>query len=364
MQPSPIDLPMPSAQGRAPIPIDRAGGRRLVLALQTGGGRAVAENLRRVAAEPRLLEQLRRIVVVDQVGEPVAAEAAAELGRSVAWLLRVVEQRDLGVAGGLARGLQEALSERGAQEVLLVGAGALIDAAALLGPLAVVRADPGFDVLSWRAMGDPAAGIAALLPLDAVRAVGLTHAGLGTGALADLVLRAHAAGFRARPADAGVEAAGAAVPTVRERLLLTMLHEPTAARGPALRAGLAAEVRALRALRSGEVAARHRDVAAVLVAPESEAATAVRAGAEASPSGRGAVRQGLLLHVDLWRDWAGLRRRVRAAAFELAAPEGWAARFAEPEQSTSTAESRSRATGAHGTARAQRSGASSAPRSA
>lgn len=361
MQPTTV-LPEPLAQGRAPLAIDGASGRRLVLALQ-GGGRATAENLRRVAAEPRLLEQLRRIVVVDQVGEPVPAEAAAALGRSAAWLLRVVEQRDLGVAGGLARALQEALSERGAQEVLLVREGALLDPAALLGPLAAVRADAGFDVLSWHAGGDPAAGAAALLPLDAVRAVGLAHAGLGTGALADLVLRAHAAGFRARPAEGGVDAAGAAAPTVRDRLLLTMLHEPTAARGAVLHAGLAAEVRALRALRYGEVAARHRDVAAVLVAPEEEAAPAVRAGAEASPSGRGAVRRGLLLHVDLWRDWAGLRRRVRAAAFELAAPEGWAARFAEPEPATSTGEPRSSASG-RSTARARRFDGPSVRRSA
>ena len=244
---------------------------------------------------------------------------------------RVAPLRHVVVPVGAADLAAEALAavlldaDADADAVLLVDAGVTVDPAAVRAALEVVAADDAVDVVAWREAGDPAVCWAALLPLDALRAVGLTHAGLTRVLLADLVLRAQAAGFLAVDARSGATAVRPLVPTVRDRVLLAMLHEPIAARTRVVRASLTAEARSLVGRRWAEVAVRHRDVAAVLVAADADERAALLAGS-AAVLPAGVVQQAVSLHVRLWLDWSRLRRLARAAAFEQAAPEGWAAR--------------------------------------
>jgi hypothetical protein len=277
MQPALAARPAPArVAAAAPTGPDRA----LVLAMHAAAGSVeVLENLRRAAADPGLLAQLRRIVVVDQTGSGVAAAAREALGPDAVRLLRVVAQRDLGAAGGVARALHEALADSGAGAVLLLDEGSLLQPAAVLPAIAAVRADDAVDVVAWTAPDDPAACRAVLLPVDAVRATGLAHGGLTGGVLADLVLRADAAGFRPLEVRDGVTTTRGRVASAEDRALLAMLHEPVAARGRVLRAGL---------------------------------------GADPASWWR---------RVRAWRDWRMLRHEARAAALVRAAPETWAVRF-------------------------------------
>lgn len=248
----------------------RATSRHLVLALPASGDASpVVETVRRVAADPALLARIARIVVVQQGAGPVV------LPEALRPLIRVVEQRDLGPAGGVARALHEALAEEGADAVLLVADGGVLDVASVLPAVDAVRADDRLDVAAWIAPGDDAACGAVLLPFDAVRGTGSAHPDLTGAVLADLVLRAEATGFLPLRVSGGVD--GAPVPTVRDRTLLAMLHEPVSARSRVLRAG---------------------------------------AG-------------GPLDRVGLWASWRTRRREARAAALVRAAPEGWSVRFLE-----------------------------------
>ncbi|WP_375388312.1 hypothetical protein [uncultured Amnibacterium sp.] len=260
---------------------------------------------------------------------------------------RVVVAKGIGTADRVAAALTSALADPDAHAVLLVDAGVDIGPAAVRAAAERLAADDAVDVIAWRRDGDPASCVAALLPLDAVRAVGLAHAGLTRAALADLVLRADAAGFRAVDATDRVDASRAAGPTARDRILLALLHEPVAARGRVLRAGLLTEARSLLAGRRVEVAARHRDLAAVLAAPAADERTALREGGALVVPG-GVLQRSWTLHVRLWFGWARLRRIARAGAFEGAAPEAWATRRSEavaPVTDTRTDGERGRAEG-------------------
>ncbi|MGT2426992.1 glycosyltransferase [Amnibacterium kyonggiense] len=93
----------------------------------------VAANLRRLASAPELLRRVRRVVVVDQGGSPVAedpavATAAAELGDVV----RLLRQANLGGSGGYSRILQESVAERGADVAVFLDDDIQIEPASLL----------------------------------------------------------------------------------------------------------------------------------------------------------------------------------------------------------------------------------------
>jgi len=96
-------------------------------------------------------------------------------------------------------------------------------------------------------------------------------------------------------------------------------------RTPLLAAGLAADLRALLAFRTGLVAERHRMLRALLRGPGAEQT------AEPVPS-RGAraalPADAARLHARLWIAWPGLRRAYRKGAVERASAEAWQRRLA------------------------------------
>ncbi|TDS77393.1 glycosyltransferase [Amnibacterium kyonggiense] len=116
-------------------------GGRAVLGMPTmDRGPFVAANLRRLASAPELLRRVRRIVVVDQGGSPVAddpavAAAADDLGDVV----RLLRQANLGGSGGYSRILQEALAEQGADVAVFLDDDIQIEPASLLRSIAFGR---------------------------------------------------------------------------------------------------------------------------------------------------------------------------------------------------------------------------------
>lgn len=264
-----------------PSPAGVPGG--LVIGLVASGQERLRAALRRVAAAPELLAVTARIVVVD-AGSTPSATVLREAVRLPAGVLDVVRRPDAGRAEALARALAEAVDEPSAGWVLLLDDVALTEPDLLLTAFETARRSPSAAVVGLR---DPAAvdaapvsWWAAVLPLDAIRAIGSTLPEAGDQALADLVLRAEAAGFR----SSVLPAAGPVPrPDPAGAMLLALLHAPVAARTPVLAAALAAELRAGRA-----------------------------------PS--------LLRALRLWLAWPRLRAANRIGALERASMESWAAR--------------------------------------
>lgn len=260
----------------------------LVIGVVTTGQERLRAALRRVAAAPELLAVTARIVVVD-AGRTPSATILREAVRLPAGLLQVVRCPDADRAEALARALAGAVGEPRAGWVLLLDDVALTQPDLLLAAFETARCSPSAEVVGLRdssaVHAGPGSWWGAALPLDAVRAVGWTLPEAGEQALAELVLRADAAGFRstvlAAPGPAPRrDPAGA--------ILLALLHEPVAARTPVLVAALAEELRAGRA-----------------------------------PS--------LLRALRLWLAWPRLRALHRTGALERASIESWAARFSDPD---------------------------------
>lgn len=275
----------------APSPADA-----VVLAVVATDQERLRSGLRRAAASPELLAALTRVVVLD-AGRTPSATVLREAVRLPAGLLRVVRQPD-GAAAAVARALAEATAEPGAGAVIVLGDAALADPGVLAA--AVARRSPGSEVVGLRDAAarerGPAGWWGAVLPLDAVRAVGATLPEAGAVALADLVLRAEAAGFRST-----VLPAAGPVPQVAEadRLRLALLHAPTAARTRLLVDGLAGDARLALALRFRELAHRR------------EALRTLGAGSRAV----------------LWARWPALRRRARDGVLDRASMDEWTLRF-------------------------------------
>jgi hypothetical protein len=288
----------------APAPAARVAGGGIVLAMPAGGSvDAAAERLRRLAAAPSLQPLVRRIVV--GTAEPLPAVPPARV--------RVVHQVGRGRAAAVARLLREATAEPDAAAVLLLDERADVDPGPLLDALARCAATDAVDVVAVHAAGEPETVLAALLPLDAVRAVGSASPELEDAVVADLVRRADAAGFRALAVPVAADGAARCAPA--DRLLLALLHEPVRVRGPLLRRALAEDLLALLARRTAEVAARHAALRALL------------AGAPAGSARRAGPGASALLAARLWWAWPSLRRRVREGALDRTAPEAWAVRL-------------------------------------
>lgn len=264
-----------------PSPAGVPGG--LVIGLVASGQERLRAALRRVAAAPELLAVTARIVVVD-AGRTPSATVLREAVRLPSGLLDVVRRPDVGRAEALARALAEAIDEPRAGWVLLLDDVALTQPDLLLTAFETARCSPSAEVVGLRdpsaVEAGPASWWGAVLPLDAIRAIGSTLPEAGEQALADLVLRADAAGFRSTV----LEAPG---PVPRRdadgAILLALLHAPVSARTPVLAAALAAELRAGRA-----------------------------------PS--------LLRSLRLWLAWPRLRATQRIGALDRASIESWAAR--------------------------------------
>ena len=287
----------------------------VVLAVLRTSGDLLRVATARLASAPDLLAVTTRVVVLDPRPAAVARGAVAGLP---AGLVRVVRRPGADAPAALAAALAAALEETGARAVLVVEDRALRDPEALVA--AVVRSvgSAASDVVG---LCDPAAPDAsprswwaAVVPFDALRAVGSALPEAGSAALADLVLRADAAGFRA----AAIRAPGPVPrPTTAERLRIALLHEPVAARTPLLAAGTVRALGALLALRTAPVTREHAELRSLLglrpvrTVPGSLPAEAVR------------------LRLRLWFAWPALRRAARVGAFDRASAAAWAGRAAE-----------------------------------
>jgi hypothetical protein len=301
----------------------------LVIGLVATGQERLRAALRRVAAAEGLLAVTARIVVLDGGGTP-SATLLREAVRLPTGLLRVLRAPHAGRAEALARVLAEAAGEAHASSVLLLDDVALTDPATLLTAFEAGRRSPSMDVIGLRAPAAAASGPAgwwgAVLPLEAVRAVGATLPEAGEAALADLVLRAEAAGFRptALLADGPVpphDPVGA--------LLLGLLHAPAQARTRLLAAALRADLRALLTLQPGPVAHRHVVLRTLLLGP---AAFGTLPPATAAPARFAALpADAVRLHARLWLAWPRLRRRFRVGVLDRASAEAWAVRSAAGE---------------------------------
>ncbi|MGT2426049.1 hypothetical protein [Amnibacterium kyonggiense] len=289
---------MQTLDARPPVRPGVADG--VVLALRATDGDRLRAALHRIAAEPDLLDRLRRVVVVD-----AGATASAAALRLPAGLLRVVRRPAASAPEALSLRLLAALDET-ASDVLVLDDAALADPAALLA--ATVRRSPATAVVGLRdaaaAGSGPLSWWGVLLPLDAIRAVGAALPEAGGAALADLVLRAEAAGFR----SAVIDAPGP-VPAVREvdRVLLALLHGGADAAPVVLRTGIAGDLRLLH--RPGDLLGRRADLRDLLAAA-GEARTSL-------PRLRTALA------------WRTLQRRVRAGALERASEAAWVERLGD-----------------------------------
>ncbi len=295
----------------------------LVLGLVRTDDEALGAALHALAATPELLEGAARVVVVDRGAEPAALTVEAAL--LPVGLLRTVRAPGGDRAAALAAVLREAVAERAAEAVLLLDDAAVLDPDALLEAVHRGQRSTASDVvgLTASAAPRPAPGTwwGALLPLDAVRAVGFTLPEARDLALAELVLRAEAAGFRP---DVVRAAAPLPVSSPTDALLLALLHAPIGMRSGLLAAGLADDLRALLAFRTGVVAERHRGLRALLRGPGADAADPAPTRGTRSALPGDAVR----LHVRLWIAWPRLRRAYRTGAVERASFEAWEARLA------------------------------------
>jgi hypothetical protein len=289
-----------------------AGG--LVLAVRATGQGRLRSALRRVAADPALLAVLTRVVVLD-AGRTPSATVLREAVRLPPGRLRVVRRPDAGAPEVLARALAEAVGEPGAAAVLVLDDASLVEPAVLLDAFDRARHAAASDVVGLR---DPAAidpgpmsWWGAVLPLDAVRAIGAALPEANDGALAELVLRAASAGFRSTVLDAA-----GPVPDVAEvdRLLIALLHGPVGARTALLAAGIAQDLRLVLAFRHREVVLRSAALRVLLSGPERPR----RGGGIALVAPR----------LRLWVAWPALRRRYRSGALARASAEEWALRFA------------------------------------
>jgi hypothetical protein len=328
MQP-PVAVHPSATHSALPHPELRVGAmppEALVIGLVPTGQERLRAALHRVAAAPDLLAVTARIVVVDP-GRTPSATVLREAVRLPAGLLRVLHAPGAGRPEVLTRALAEATAEPRAAAVLLLDDVALTDAGALLAAFEAARCSPSGDVVGLRAPlaanAGPASWWGAVLPLDAVRAIGAALPESGGAALAEVVLRAESAGFRptARVVDGPVperDPVGA--------LLLGLLHSPARARTPLLTGALLADARALLSLQPRSVARRHAELRGLLSGPEALAVArsdpAARVRFAALPAD--AVR----LHVRLWLVWPGLRKRFRVGALDRASAEAWAHRFA------------------------------------
>jgi hypothetical protein len=317
---SPLLVP-PAPDAATAAPAGRAARGGLVLAMRAGRSvEAAAERLRRLAASPALEPAVRRIVVV--TAEPLPAVPPARV--------RVVHQVGPGRAAAVARLLHEAAAAADAAAVLLLDERADVDPDLLVDALARCAGTDAFDVVALHAAGERETVLAALLPLDAVRAVGSASPELEDAVVADLVRRADAAGFRALAVPAAADRAARCAP--EERLLLALLHEPVRARDAQLRRALAEDLLDLLALRTAEVARRHAALRGLLAGVPAEPADAgapasgVRGLLAAQRRSRALLGASAVLAARLWWAWPTLRRRVRRGAFDRAAPEAWAVR--------------------------------------
>lgn len=283
------------------------GTRDVVLAVLASGQERLRAALRLVAAEPALVDALARVVVLDAGSVPSATVLPAAV-RLPAGLLRIVRQAEATRPVALARALVEAVAEPGASTVLVLDDVALTEPAALLEALRVARGSTASDVVGLRDPGavdpSPASWWGAVLPVDAVRALGGTLPEAGDVALAELVLRADAAGFRQQ-----VVAAGGPVPVVAEadRILLALLHAPLPARTAVLLDGLATDLRLLLGLRLRDLLARRRALEELL------------------------GRRSIAPRLRLWCAWPALRRAARVGAVERASADEWALRLLDAE---------------------------------
>lgn len=306
----------------------------LVIGVVATGQQSLRAALRRVAAVPALLDATERIVVVDR-GRAPAATLLAEAVRLPAGLLRVERNGGEDQASALARLLAATAEEVGAHAVLVLDDSSLTEPDILLEAFRLARRSAASDVVGLRAPDadaawGPAAWWGAVIPLDAVRAVGWALPEAGDHALADLVLRAESAGFRSTvvavagpvPSSAGYGAG---------RLLLGLLHAPLRARTALLAVDLAADARHLLALRPGEVLRRHAELRALLGgAAASDRAAALAGDRIAAERHRFAAlpADSLRLHARLWHEWPSLRRASRSGALDRASAASWTARFA------------------------------------
>ena len=116
-------------------------GGRAVLGMPTmDRGPFVAANLRRLASAPGLLRQVVRVVVVDQGNTPVAEDpAVVEAAETLAGILRLLRQPNLGGSGGYSRIMQEATEEQRADVVVFLDDDIEVEPASLLRSLAFGR---------------------------------------------------------------------------------------------------------------------------------------------------------------------------------------------------------------------------------
>jgi hypothetical protein len=299
MQPSVLVLPSvtPPVAGASSRP------DLLVIGLVATGQERLRAALRRVAADPELLGVTARIVVVD-AGRTPSATVLREAVRLPTGLLRVVRRPDAGRADVLSSAIVEALEESRATSLLLVDDTALTEPQALLAAFRRARGSASSDVVGLRdpaasALG-PASWWGAVLPLDAVRAIGAALPEAGEQALAELVLRAESTGYRSTV----LEAPGP-VPEADPvgGLLLALLHAPASARTPLIGREL---------VRLRPRAGRGAALRALLAGPEP-----------------GAGRRVALPLLRLWLTWPALRRRYRSGALDRASAEAWTARFVD-----------------------------------
>lgn len=285
-------------------PVETASACDVVLAVRATGQEPLRAALRRLADRPDVLDRVRRVVVID-AGTVPSSTVLQQAVRLRAGLLRVVRLPDATAPEALSLGLLEALEEP-ASDVLVVDDTALEDPAVL--STALERRSPGAAVVGLRdpraADPGPLSWWGALLPLDAVRAVGAGLPEAGAVALADLVLRAEAAGFRSAVLDAS-----GPVPVVAEgdRLLLALLHGTADALRGVLREGVAEDLRLLLRFRARAVGERRERLHELLSA----------AGEERSA----------LPRLRLALAGPALRRRLRTAALERASEAAWTQRL-------------------------------------
>jgi hypothetical protein len=282
-----------------------AGG--LVLAVLATGQERLRSALRSVAAEPALVADLTRVVVLD-AGRTPSVTVLREAVRLPAGLLRVLRRPEATRPEALARLLVDAADERAASAVLVLDDVALTDPAVLHAAFAIARTSTASDVVGLQdpaaAGSGPASWWGAVLPLDAVRALGATLPEAGDVALAELVLRAEAIGFRATVLPA---AGPVPVVTEAERLLLALLHAPISARTSLLAGGFAEDLRLLLALRFGELSTRRKALSALL--------------------GSRSIAPRLVA----WAAWPALRRAARDGAALRASADEWSLRLLDAE---------------------------------
>ncbi|GAA4750427.1 hypothetical protein GCM10025783_23690 [Amnibacterium soli] len=297
--------------------------RALVLGLLRTDDDALGAALHALAATPELLEAAARVVVVDRGAAPAAPVVEAAL--LPAGLVHTVRAPAADRATALAAALREAVTEPGAEAVLLLDDVAVSDTDALLEAARRAQASTASDVVGLTASTAPRPAPAtwwgAVLPLDAVRAVGFTAPEAGDLALAELVLRAEAAGFRP-----DVVRAPAPLPAAApvEALLLALVHAPTGMRSRVLAAGLARDLLDLLAFRTDVVAERHRRIRTLLRGPDAPPVREpVLRGARA-----GLPADAVRLRVRLLLAWPGLRRAYRLGAVERSSAEAWQRRLA------------------------------------